>query len=193
VDGAVLQASEKPAHWPPLHHWPLHHCIDAPAPTRRAPLSLSPWRPVAKAGIAVRSETPPAPRRIASRAARRAPRAARRASRAARRHRTHYPSSRRGASQPAGLCSATLAAHPQMGKHRGSAITYAVALAFPGSSEKRLIRLVELIASHLMKVYGKVASCDFIVRRGPLSATGVPCGESAASPTRMTHLLLRVA
>jgi hypothetical protein len=56
----------------------LHHCIDAPAPTRRAQLSLSPWRPVAKAGIAVRSETPPAPRRIASRAARRA----------ARRHRT---------------------------------------------------------------------------------------------------------
>jgi hypothetical protein len=27
-----------------LHHWPhLHHCIDAPAPTRRAQLSLSPW------------------------------------------------------------------------------------------------------------------------------------------------------
>jgi hypothetical protein len=24
-------------------------------------------------------------------------------------------------------------------------------------------------------------------------AAGVPCGESAASPTRMTHLLLRVA
>jgi hypothetical protein len=43
-----------------------------------------------------------------------------------------------------------------MRKHRGSAITYAVALALPGSSEKRLIRLVERIASHLIKVYGKV-------------------------------------
>jgi hypothetical protein len=49
-----------------------------------------------------------------------------------------------------------------MGKHRGSAITYAVALAFPGSSEKRLIRLVERIASHLIKVYEKITSCDFI-------------------------------
>jgi hypothetical protein len=164
------------ASWPPLHH-----CIDAPAPTRRAPLSLSPWRPVAKAGIAVRSETSPAPQRIGSRASRGSASGIAGSAPA-----LHAPSLIATGRQPTG-------SRPQMGKHRGSAIAYAVALAFPGSSEKRLVRLIQLIASHLIKVYGKVASCDFIVRRESLSATGAPCGGSAASPTRMTHSLLRVA